>query len=134
MATHKASAIVIDDYELPKGRKAVGTLITAALMVLSSRRKFIEPRSFIHDHILARSIKAHKYSKLVQDIIFYALFGLHGVETVWFAFTKLKKHNVKLTSPAWIEWVATVFAGGVFAREHFDEFIEQKELKAIKEI
>ncbi|KAK5233399.1 hypothetical protein LTR47_005492 [Exophiala xenobiotica] len=119
MATHKTSAIVIDDYELPKGRNAVGTLITAALMVLSSRRK---------------SVKAAKYSKLVQDIIFYALFSLHGVETVYFAFTKLKRHNVKLTSPAWIEWVATVFAGGVFATQHFDEFIEQKELKAIKEI
>ncbi|KIW43577.1 uncharacterized protein PV06_04667 [Exophiala oligosperma] len=134
MATHKATALTIDDYELPKGRKAVGTLITAALMVLSSRRKFIEPRSVIHDHILARSAKAARYSKLVQDIIFYTLFGLHGIETIWFATTKLKKHNVKITRPAWIEWVATVFAGGVFARKHFDEFIEQREIKAIKEI
>jgi len=134
MATHKATALTIDEYEFPKGSNRLGTLAFAALMALSARRKFIEPRSLIHDHILARSAIASKYAKPVQDFIFYLLFGLHSVETVWFAVTKLKKHNVKLTSPAWLEWILTVFAGGVFATKHWDEFVEQKELKAIKEI
>ncbi|KIW11127.1 hypothetical protein PV08_10427 [Exophiala spinifera] len=134
MATHKATALAIDDYEFPKGHNAVGGLIMTALMVLSSRRKFIEPGSVLHDHIIARSTKAAKHSKFVQEVIFYTLFGAHGIETIWFAMTKLNKHSVKITRPAWIEWVLTVFAGGVFARKHFDEFIEQREIKAIQEI
>lgn len=134
MATHKASAITINEYEPPKGTNRVGTLVCAALMVLSARRRFIEPRSALHDHVLARSARAVKYSKPVQDAIFYFLFGIHGAEAVWFAATKLRKYHVKLFSLVWFQWLLTVFAGGVFATKHFDEFAEQQEIKAIKEI
>lgn len=134
MANVKASPIGIDEYEFPTGSKRVGTLVLGALMALSARRKFIEPRSVIHDHILARSVKAAKYSRLVQDIIFYVLFGLHGVETVWFAWTKLKRHHVSLFSLLGLKWLATVFAGGYFATTHWDEVVEKKEIQVLKEI
>ena len=109
-------------------------LVCAVLMALSARRKLIEPKSILHDHLLARSAKAIKYSKPIQDFLFYFLFGVHGVETVWFALTKLKKHNVKPFSPVWLQWIVTVFVGGVFATKHWDEFVEEKEINAIKEI
>ncbi|EXJ85843.1 hypothetical protein A1O1_06212 [Capronia coronata CBS 617.96] len=134
MATHKASYITIDEYEFPKGSKRVATLILAGLMTLSARRKFIEPRSIIHDHLLARSIKATRYSKLVQDVMFYVLFGIHGIETVWFALTKLKRHNVDVFSLLGFKWLATVFAGGSFAIAHWDEVVEKKELNVLKGI
>ncbi|EXJ84978.1 hypothetical protein A1O3_05653 [Capronia epimyces CBS 606.96] len=134
MATHKASYITIDQYEFPRGSKGVGTLVCAALMVLSTRRKFIEPGSLIHDHILARSAKAAKHSKLVQDILFYLFFGVHGVETVWFGLIQLKKHNVKIFSLLGVQWLATVFAGGVFATNHWAEVVEKKEVQVLKEI
>jgi len=134
MATHKASSVTIDGYEFPKGGKQVATLVCGALMALSARRKFIEPRSILHDQVLARSATATKYSKPVQDFLFYFLFGVHGAETVYFALTKLRKHNVKLFSPVWFQWIVTVFVGGVFATKHWDEVVEQRELQAIKEI
>ncbi|KIX07622.1 uncharacterized protein Z518_02275 [Rhinocladiella mackenziei CBS 650.93] len=134
MASHNASAVTIDEYELPKGGKRVATLVCAALMALSARRKLIEPRSILHDRVLARSATAVKYSKPVQDALFYFFFGLHGAETVWFALTKLKKHNVKRFSPVWFKWIVTVFLGGVFATKHWDEVVEKKEIQAIKEI
>jgi len=134
MATHKASAITIDEYEFPKGSKRVATLIGAALVVLSARRQFIEPRSILHDHVLARSAKAAKYSKPVQDVLFYYFVGVHGLGTVWFALTQLRKYNVKVLSPAWFSWVLTVFFGGSFATKHWDEFVEQQEIQAVKQI
>jgi len=135
MATHKASSITIDEYQLPKGSKQLATIVMAALMAVSTRRKFIEPRSFLHDQVLARGgAKTIKYSKVVQDFLFYFLFGTHSIETVYFALTKLKQHNVKVLSTVWLKWVVTVFLGGIAARKHFDEVVEQKEIKAIKEI
>lgn len=133
MATHKSSLVTIDEYELPKGGKRLGTLVCAALMALSARRKFIEPRSILYDQVLARSSTAVKYSKPVQDGIFYVLFGLHGIKTVYFALTKLKKHNVKLLSPVWFQWIITVFLGGVFATKHWDEVVEKKEMNTTRE-
>lgn len=135
MATHKYSSVTIDEYQLPKGSKQLGTLAFAALMAISTRRKFIEPRSLLHDQVLARAgAKTIKYSKPVQDFLFYFLFGVHGIETVYFALTKLKQHNVKTLSTIWLKWVVTVFIGGIFALKHFDEVVEQKEIKTIKEI
>ncbi|KIW28667.1 uncharacterized protein PV07_08310 [Cladophialophora immunda] len=134
MATHKVSAVTIDEFELPKGRHATGALIAAALMILSARRRFIQPGSVLHDQVIARSARASKYAKPVQDALFYTLYGLHGIETVYFALTKLKKHNVKIFSSVWFKWLIAVFLGGVFVQKHFDEVVEKKELKTIKEI
>ncbi|OAP58845.1 hypothetical protein AYL99_06142 [Fonsecaea erecta] len=134
MATHKVSAVTIDEFELPKGRNATGAVIAATLMVLSARRRFIQPGSLVHDQVIARSARASKYAKPFQDVLFYALFGVHSIETVYFALTKLRKHNVKVFSSVWFQWVIAVFLGGVFTLKHFDEVVEKKELKTIKEI
>ncbi|KAL2393605.1 hypothetical protein ABEF93_003953 [Exophiala dermatitidis] len=139
MATNKSSSssssyITVDEYEFPRGANGVGTLVCAALMVLSARRKFIEPRSVIHDHLLARSVKAAKYSKLVQDIIFYVLFGLHVPGTVWFAWTQLKRHNVSPFSVLGLKWLVTVFFGGRYALNQWDETVQKKETQVLKEI
>ena len=134
MATHKTSFIAIDEYRLPKAGTRVAMVVCAALMTLSARRKFIEPKSILHDQVLARSARAVAYSKPVQDFFFYFLFGVHGVETIWFALTKLKRHSVKLFSPVWLQWTATVFLGGVLGLKHWGEFVKEKEIKAIKEI
>ncbi|EXJ67165.1 uncharacterized protein A1O5_09812 [Cladophialophora psammophila CBS 110553] len=134
MATHKASAVTIDEFELLRGRNAAGALLATTLMILSARRKFIHPGSVLHDQVIARSATASKYAKTVQDVIFYTIYGLHGIETVYFALTKLKKHNVKIFSPVWFQWIIAVFLGGTFAQKHFDEVVETKEIKTIKEI
>ncbi|KIY02492.1 uncharacterized protein Z520_00957 [Fonsecaea multimorphosa CBS 102226] len=135
MSTHKASAVTIDEFSLPRGRNATGALLAATLMILSARRRFIEPGSLLHDQVIARSgARVAKYSRPVQDAIFYTLYGLHGVGTVYFALTKLKKHNVKILSPVWFQWILAAFFGGSFATKHFDEEVEKKELKTIKEI
>ena len=135
MSTHKSSSVTIDEYQLPKGSKALGTLGFAALIALSARRKFIEPRSLLHDQVLARGgANVVKYSKPVQDFIFYYFISVHGAETVYFALTKLKKHNVKVLSTVYLEWLVTAFVGGIFGTKHFDEVVEKKEIRTIKEI
>ncbi|KEF62577.1 uncharacterized protein A1O9_00550 [Exophiala aquamarina CBS 119918] len=136
MASHKASSVTIDEYHLPKGSKLLATIVMTGLMTISARRKFIEPRSLLHDQILARGgAKTIKYSKPVQAFLFYFLFGSHSIEAVYFALTKLKQHNVKAFSIVWLKWVVTIFLGGsIVAGKHFDEVVEQKEIKAMKEI
>lgn len=135
MATHKVSSVTIDEYQIPKGSKQIATLICGALMAVSTSRTYIEPRSFLHDKVLVRGgAKAIQYSKPVQDFLFYFLFGTHSLETVYFALTKLRQHNVKVLSTVWLKWVVTVFVGGAFARKHFDEVVEAKEIKTVKQI
>ncbi|KAK5057718.1 hypothetical protein LTR84_011719 [Exophiala bonariae] len=135
MATHKASSVTIDEYKFPRGSKQFGTLVCGVLMALSTKRKYIEPGSLLHDQVLARGgAKTIQYSKYVQNFLFYFLFGAHGIETVHFALTKLKRHNVKFLSFVWLKWVVTAFVGGTFAIQHFDEVVEAKEIKTIKEI
>lgn len=135
MSVHKSTSVTVDEYHLPTGTKGLGALACAALMVLSARRKFIEPRSILHDQVIARGgAHAVKYSKPVQDFLFYYFFGVHGAETVYFALTKLKRHKVKVLSTVWLEWIVTIFLGGFFGTQHFDEVVEKKEIKTIKEI
>jgi hypothetical protein len=134
MATHKATHVTIDEYELPKGRNAVGTLLTTALLVLSANRRFVEPRSLLHDQVLARNATVHKHRHRGQDILFYTVYGLSGVNTIWFALTKARLHNLKRGSILWLQWLITIFLGGSFGQKHWDDVVMKKELKTIKEI
>jgi hypothetical protein len=134
MSTHKATGVTIDEYELPKGRNAAGAVLTTALLILSANRRFVEPRSLLHDQVLARSAKVHKHRHRGQDILFYAIYGLSGIQTLWFALTKARQHNLKRFSVVWFQWLLTIFLGGPFAQKHWDEVVEKKELKTIKEI
>ncbi|KAH0835176.1 hypothetical protein AYO21_10882 [Fonsecaea monophora] len=134
MSTHKVSAVTIDEYEFPTGGHARGYLLSIALMILSARRRFIEPGSILHDQLIARSATASKYAKRTQDVLFYFLYGAHSIEAIHFALTKLRKHNVKAFSLPWFQWIIAVFVGGVNAKKHFDAVVEKKELKTIKEI
>ncbi len=134
MASHKATGVTVDEYELPKGRNAAGTLLTTALLILSANRRFVEPRSYLHDQVLARSEKVHRHRHRGQDLIFYAVYGLSGLQTLRFALTKAQQHNLKRFSVVWFQWLLTVFLGQIFGESQFDAVVEKKELKTIKEI
>lgn len=130
MSTNKASKFTLDKYSFPGGVNAVGTVVGAVLIALSVRRKFIEPGSILHDQVLVKGGPiVLKYAKPVQDGAFYLLGGVHLVEAIYFAFTKLRKYNVKTFSLLWFQWFATVFAGGVFASGHFQKVVEEQQSK-----
>jgi len=132
MADPSNAAVTVDTYSFPPGSKGVNTVVCGAIMLLSTRRSFIDPGATgLHSRLLAGRPTAIRYSGIAQDVAFYFLFGAHSVEAAVFAYQKLRKHGIKAFSLVWWKWMLTVFAGGVFATKHFDEVVKEKE-KLIK--
>jgi hypothetical protein len=131
MAASKSTLVKINEYSLPKGKALTGTLICGVLMFFSASRKFVEPGSILHDNLLIRSTAVHKRRFLIQNVIFWFLYGAHSIEVVVFALTKLRKHGVNPLSWVGLRWCASVFVGGVYVQGHWDEIVRQKEMKAI---
>ena len=112
--------VPITHYEWPRDpplRRAI--LLSAALMLLSSRRELLQPGSPLHALVLAGHPVAQRRALLVQAGIFYFLWGVHALETVFFAWARLRPHGVPLASAVGLRWLATVFVGGKFGLDHF---------------
>lgn len=99
-------------------------------MLLSSHHGFIAPGSPIYDHLL-RTPQAAQTAATVQKWTFRILFGAHGIETLLFAATKLRKHSVPFFSAVWWKWVGACFLGGVSTWKHFAATVRLAEVKRI---
>lgn len=121
----QSKPVKIDRYDFPRG-KLGRTIITLGLMMaLSSRREVISPGSPLYDYALAGRPKAITWATNIQKGLFYFLFGAHSIETVLFAFTRLKNH-VSFLSVAWFQWILACFIGGKYTFEHFDGLMASK--------
>ena len=96
-------------------------------MALSARQEVISPGSPLYDYVLAGRPKAITWATNIQKGIFYFLFGAHSIETVFFAFARLKKHGVPFLSVAWFQWMLACFIGGKYTMEHFDGVVASKQ-------
>ncbi|KAF2279509.1 uncharacterized protein EI97DRAFT_482022 [Westerdykella ornata] len=102
------------------------TTICGTIMLLSSQTELLAPGSPIYDYILPRSPMEVKAVTWIQNGLFYFLFGAHAIETVMFAFGKLKKHRVPF-GLVWLKWIIMCLVGRKFCFEHFDNVVVQKE-------
>ncbi|KAF2133965.1 hypothetical protein P153DRAFT_362993 [Dothidotthia symphoricarpi CBS 119687] len=117
MATHRKN--LHNTYTFPTSPYLKPILISALVMALSSRHEVISPGSPLYDHVLSRSADALKAATWLQNGVFYVLFGAHAVETAMFA-KRLGEHGVDVFSAAWVKWMVTCYAGGMFCYKHFD--------------
>jgi hypothetical protein len=126
MATPPSLISKSPGYRFPTGSRATGTIICGILMAWSARSKNIEPGSFLFDNLLSKasSPRVLQGTKILQNVIFYFLFGAHAIETAHFAATKLKKHG-ELFSLKGLAWILTTFIGGKFAIEEFDVLVAE---------
>ena len=115
----------ITSYHFPKGKLGRTIITVGIVMALSSRSEVISPGSPLYDYALVGRPRAITWATNIQKGLFYFLFGAHSIETVLFAFTKLKKH-VKFLSLAWFQWMLACFVGGVYTFEHFDGVVAGK--------
>lgn len=100
-------------------RHAIPTTICAVAMVLSARRSFIEPGSPLYDTLLAG--QKPETLATVQDWAFRVLWGIHPIEAVLFAATKLRgeQSGVAFLSGVWWKWMVAMFCGGVSTWGHW---------------
>jgi len=127
MASSKPFASTVTTYRFPTSSRRTGTIICGILMLWSSRRPYIELGSYFYKYAL-RNLPASvsQYSTIVQNVVFYFLFGAHAIETIIFAATKLRKHGVNLLSSNGLRWILTAFVGGKFAIDEFDLLVAEK--------
>ncbi|KAF3768661.1 hypothetical protein M406DRAFT_349817 [Cryphonectria parasitica EP155] len=115
----------------------IPTAICAVIMILSSRRDFIQPGSPIHSHILAplasltgtTLASAEATAATVQTWTFRILVDIHALEVPIFAATKLPAHGVAFLSGLWWKWVLAVFFGGKFTWDLFAETVRGAKAK-----
>lgn len=127
MSANQSRPVKIEGYSWPGGKLGRTIATVGILMALSSRREVISPGSPLYDYLLAGRPKAFKWASYTQNGLFYFLFGAHSIETVLFAFTRLKKHGVPVLSLAWWQWMLACFVGGKFTFEHFDSLVAKKQ-------
>lgn len=120
-----AAPIKIDSYSYPAGRLGKNTTICGIIMLLSARRELLLPGSPLYDFVLSKSPNALKAATWIQNGLFYFLFGAHAIETVMFAFGRLRKHRVPF-GMVWLKWMLSCFVGGKFVFEHFDNVVVHK--------
>jgi hypothetical protein len=120
-----ASPVKINTYSYPAGQLGTNTTICGIVMLLSARRGLISPGSPLYDYVLSKSPYALKGATWIQNGLFYFLFGAHTIETIFFAWAKLRKHGVPF-GLTWLKWVVTCFVGGKFCMEHFDNLVKAK--------
>ncbi|RMD41109.1 hypothetical protein DV735_g4028, partial [Chaetothyriales sp. CBS 134920] len=127
MAAKNVGAVQLNNtYVLPTGSVGRNILISALLMALSARKEVLLPGSPIYDYLLAQSPDALRIATYIQTGLFYFLFGAHAAEVPLFAYLRLAKHGVSLFSLAWFQWSATIFVGGKFTWDHFDQVLTKK--------
>ena len=126
MASQPKPVSLANTYSFPRGDLGRKIIITGIVMVLSARKEVISPGSPLYDYVLYRSPNAFKAADWIQKGLFYFLFGAHSIETPIFALKKLAPHGISVLSVAWWQWIATVFAGGVFCFAHFDKLVKAK--------
>ncbi|KAK6074065.1 integral membrane protein [Seiridium cupressi] len=119
-----SAPVQIRTFPLPSRGRCVSLSIAAIVMLLSSRKEVIAPGSPIYDYLLEGRPNALANAIRAQNGIFYILFGIHSVETVLFAATKLRKHGVPFLSPLWWKWALLPFISGSFAWQHFDKAVK----------
>lgn len=126
MSATQPKPVKVNGYTWPAGNLGRSIVITGIVMALSSRREVISPGSPLYDYLLAGRPTAIKWATYIQAGLFYFLFGAHSIETVYFAFAKLKKHGVPLLSVSWFQWMLACFVGGKFTMDHFEGVVAGK--------
>lgn len=127
----------------PLNRKHLtASAVCGVLMVLSSRREFVQPGSPLHDYALAPLARrapsvvgslanVEAAAAAVQNWMFRILVGLHALEVPLFAALRLRPHGVPFLSGLWFKWTAAVFFAGGFTWELFAGAVKAAEAKGM---
>ncbi len=69
----------------------------------------------------------------LQPLLFPFMMGIHALEAVWMARTRLKRHGVRRWGLVWWMWVGTCFIEGVLAFQRLDGIAREKEIDMERE-
>jgi len=67
------------------------------------------------------------FAYYVQPLTVTAMLSIHISETIYFAYTRLYKHQVRIGSVLWWSWVTSNFIEGVGAIQRFDATVKSNE-------
>lgn len=126
-----SATVQVRTFPLPSRGRCISLATAAAVMLLSTRSEVLAPGSPIYDYLLAERPTALTTAIRAQNIVFYGLFGIHGVEVVLFSIIRLQKHGVPFLSALWWKWNLMCLVGGASAWAHFDRTVKSTAAKQI---
>lgn len=126
-----STPIQVRTLPIPTGGRLASLTIAGVLMALSARKEVIAPGSPIYDHLLAGRPQALTNAIRLQNVLFYVLYGVHSIEAIFFAATKLRKHGVPFFSALWWKWIALCLVGGAFTWDHFEKTVQATAAKQV---
>lgn len=123
------SPITVKSYSKPTGIM-LGILIavTTAFIVFSSRANF-EPGSFLYDSILHYVPTFARFCWQVQPLVLWPAVIIHGLETIWMAYSQLAKHSVPVGSQLWYIWIVSCLVEGRGTVVRFDRLVKAEEAR-----
>jgi hypothetical protein len=138
------SDVTVKTFEWPQGGGAVAAAITLFTFVAFSQRWWFEPKvrnrctrfpcflpSQSSQGIVAQNLGASAAARMysIQPWLFWILLGVHALESVVLAQTKLKKHSVNPRSGVYWAWIISNTIEGFPCGLRFGRLVKKLEAK-----
>ncbi|KZF19837.1 hypothetical protein L228DRAFT_250264 [Xylona heveae TC161] len=117
------SDVTVKEYRRPKGFHAVIFTVCFATYVAFSRRSNFIPGSLLYDLFLQGFPAFGKWLYTIQPLLIVTMVAIHVFEVTWLARTRLRVHNVPVTSKLWWIWMASCFIEGFGSFQRFDDIV-----------
>lgn len=103
--------------------------ICGTIMILSASPSFVSPGSPLWDYGLVHTKLSLATVQKAQSIVFYLLWGCHGLELPPFVVLKMRKHGVSPFSLLGLQWMGALFFSGMPTWDLFALAIKNEEEK-----
>lgn len=122
----KRSNITVKKYAKPTGLMAAIFVVVVWTYVAFSRPANFEPGSWLYDYIWVYIPGFAQSRHMMQPLLLFLMFGIHGGEVVWMINSRLRKHTVPTFSRLWWTWMLSCFLEGAGAFVRFDKIVEEE--------
>ena len=120
------SRVTVDEYRLPSGPYLIiFVLILAAWAMNYSGRNFI-PGAFFYEKVLRGNQSLAKFFSFTQPLTLFVMISLHSIESIWFDWSRLSKHQVKRFGLLWCLWIGSSLLEGSGPIMRFDSVVRSK--------
>lgn len=120
------SDVVVTEYIPPTSPLHILVLLSLLyLMVSSACHSYIVPGTFYYDKVLRFFPGGPEWYLWVQKVLLLPVLGIHLVESLWMARSKMPKYGVRRWSGLWWKWVGSCALEGFGAHQRINALVRR---------
>lgn len=130
----KCSPITINKYVPPNGfLMIINFALCGWTYITFCRRSHFVTGSYYYEYFFRFFPAWARFCYAIQPYIIWLVIGIHAVESVIVARTKLIRHTVRIFSRVWWFWVLSQAIEGIGASTRFDRLVKEEEKRRAKQ-